>query len=70
MRTYGGIQVYFHEFLTWVLGEGEWSASRLCLLTTGILCIGEWAGLRVGLDTVAKIKIHTLLGVEPPVLQS
>jgi hypothetical protein len=29
MKTYWGVEVYLHAFLTWALGGGEWSASRL-----------------------------------------
>jgi hypothetical protein len=30
MKTYGGAEVQFHNFLTWALDGGEWSASCPC----------------------------------------
>jgi hypothetical protein len=30
MKTYGGMDVYIHIFLTSALAEGEWSAPRTC----------------------------------------
>jgi hypothetical protein len=35
MKTYGGVDVQIHSFLTLVLVGGEWSASRPCLFTPG-----------------------------------
>jgi hypothetical protein len=29
MRAYEGVEVQLHSFVSWVLDEGEWSASRL-----------------------------------------
>jgi hypothetical protein len=29
MKTYWGVEVYLHAFLTWALRGGKWSASRL-----------------------------------------
>jgi hypothetical protein len=28
MKTYEGVDVLIHIFMTWALAEGEWSASR------------------------------------------
>jgi hypothetical protein len=32
MKAYRGVEVQLHSFVTWVLDEGEWSASRLSYL--------------------------------------
>jgi hypothetical protein len=74
MKTYGGVDVYIHIFLTSSLVGGEWSASR----PTHPLYPGErgpgtrWIGRRVdpraGLEDVEERKFLTLLGLElrPP----
>jgi hypothetical protein len=35
MKTYGGVDVHIHIFLTSALVGGEWSASRPCRFTPG-----------------------------------
>jgi hypothetical protein len=35
MKTYEGVDVYLHSFLTSALGGGEWSASRPGRFTPG-----------------------------------
>jgi hypothetical protein len=35
MKTYGGMYVKSHVFLTWTLAGGGWSASRSCSFNTG-----------------------------------
>jgi len=64
--------VQLHAFVTLPLDGGEWSdlSPRPLYLQekkTGIHLTGSWMGLRVGLDTVAKIKIPSspLAGIEP-----
>jgi hypothetical protein len=58
MKTYGGVDVYIHIFLTSALAGGEWSASRP----------GRWVDPRAGLDDLEKRKFFTLLRLElrPP----
>jgi hypothetical protein len=51
MKMYGGLEVYFHVFLTSTPYEGEWKASRLIHLTprekaAGTHLIGGWVGPR------------------------
>jgi hypothetical protein len=57
MKTYWGVEVSLHAFLTSTLDGGEWSASRPGRCTPSILCIGGWVGPRAILDRVAKRKI-------------
>jgi hypothetical protein len=59
MKTYVGVEVQLHAFLTSTLDEGEWSGSRSGRFTLrksdlGSLCIGGWVGPRAGLDGVEK----------------
>jgi hypothetical protein len=55
MKTYGGMDVQTHVFLTSAVGGGEWSASRTGLLTpgkraAGTRWIGGWVVPRTDLD--------------------
>jgi hypothetical protein len=50
MKTYGGVDVEIHVFLTSALVGGEWSASRPGRFTPGTHWIGGWVGPRTGLD--------------------
>jgi hypothetical protein len=55
MKTYGGVNVYTHVFLTSALVGGEWSASRPGRFTPGEKVpgthwIGGWVDSRAGLD--------------------
>jgi hypothetical protein len=70
MKTYGGLDVYIHVFLTSALAGGDWSASRPGRFTPGerpaprTRWIGGWLNPRSGLDDVKKRKFLTLLGPE------
>jgi hypothetical protein len=69
MKAYGGVDVEIHVLLTSALIGGEWSASRPGSFTpgeraTGTHWIGEWVGLRAGLDDVERRKFLTLPGLE------
>jgi hypothetical protein len=69
MKTYGGVDVQIHVFLTSALVEGEWSASRTCRTTPeetspGTHWIGGWVGPRTGLDDAERKKILPLPGLE------
>jgi hypothetical protein len=69
MKTYGGVNVEIHVFLTSALTGGEWSASRTGRFTPrenapGTHSIGGWVGPRTGLDDVEKRKISPLPGLE------
>jgi hypothetical protein len=45
MKTYGGVDVKIHVFLTWTLDGGEWSASRPGRFTPGERAPGiHWIG--------------------------
>jgi hypothetical protein len=59
MKTYGGVDVYIHIFLTSALVRGEWSASHPGRFTSGERAprthwIGGWADPKAGLDDVPK----------------
>jgi hypothetical protein len=59
MKTYGGVDVYTHVFLTSALVRGEWAASRPGRFTPGERApgthwIGGWVGSRAGMDDVKK----------------
>jgi hypothetical protein len=60
MRTYGGVDLYIHVFLTSVLAAGEWSASRPGRFTPGTHLVGP----RVGLNDVEQRQFLTLPGLE------
>jgi hypothetical protein len=62
MKTYWGVEVYLHAFLTSALDGGEWSTSRHGRFTPreralGTHWIGGWVGPRAVLDAVVKRKI-------------
>jgi hypothetical protein len=68
MKTYGGVNVYIHIFLTSALVGGEWLVSRPGRFTPGEIapgthCIGGWVDPRAGLDDVEKRKFPTLPGL-------
>jgi hypothetical protein len=76
MRTYGGVDVYIHIFLTSALVGGEWSASRLCRFTPGkeppVPIVQEVGGPQSRSGRYGEVKILTLPGLEippPPVVQ-
>jgi hypothetical protein len=50
MKTYRGVDVCIHIFLTSALVRGEWSALRPCRFTPGTHFIGGWVDPRDGLD--------------------
>jgi hypothetical protein len=65
MKTYGGVDVEIHIFLTSALAGGEWSASRPGRFTPGerdpgTYGIGGWVDHRAGLDDVEKRKFLIL----------
>jgi hypothetical protein len=62
MKTYWGVEVLLHAFLTEALDGGEWSASRPGRFNPrerapGTHWRGGWMGPRAGLDAVVKKKI-------------
>jgi hypothetical protein len=73
MKTYVGVEVHLHAFLTSPPDAGEWSASQAGRFTPrerapGTHWIGGWVGPRAGLDAVAKTESITSLtppGNEP-----
>jgi hypothetical protein len=70
MKTYGGMDVSIHIFLTSALVGGEWSASRPGRFTPeekapGTYWIRGWVDPRAGLDNMEKGKFLTLPGLEP-----
>jgi hypothetical protein len=59
MKTYGGVDIYIHIFLTSALVGGEWSASSPCRCTLGERApgthgIGGWVGPIAGLHDMEK----------------
>jgi hypothetical protein len=64
MKTYGGMDVQIHIFLTSPLAGGEWSASRPGRFAPGTHWIGGWVDPRAGLDDVEKRKFLTLPGLD------
>jgi hypothetical protein len=59
MKTYWGVEVWFHTSLTSALDGGEWSASRYGRFTPRERdpCthrVGGWMGSRAGLDAVMR----------------
>jgi hypothetical protein len=64
MKTYGGIDVQIHLFLTSALVGGERSASPPGHFTPGTHWIGGWMGLRIGMDSVESRKILPPPGLE------
>jgi hypothetical protein len=69
MKTYGGVEVQIHIFLTLALDGGELSTPRSGCFTPGERApvthwIGDWVGPRAGLDEVEKRKFMTLPGLE------
>jgi hypothetical protein len=62
MKTYWGVEVEVHIFLTSALDGGQWSASRPGRFTLGERApgthwVGGWVGTRAVLDAVVKRKI-------------
>jgi hypothetical protein len=78
MKTYWGVEVWLHAFLTSALDGGERSASRPDRFTpreraAGTHWIGGWVGPRAFLDAVVKRKIpspHRESNPKTPIVQS
>jgi hypothetical protein len=64
MKTYGGMAVQIHAFLTSALAGGEWSASRPGRFTPGTYWVGGWMGSRTDMDNVERRKILPIAGLE------
>jgi hypothetical protein len=69
MKTYRGVGVFIHIFLTLALAGREWLASRPARFTAGERApnthwMGGWVDPRVGLDDVERITFLTLPGLE------
>jgi hypothetical protein len=69
MKTYGGVDVSIHIFLTSALAGGEWSASRTGRFTPVEGALGtHWiegcVDRRAGLDDLEKRKFLNLPGLE------
>jgi hypothetical protein len=67
MKTYWGVEVQIHAFLTSAIDGGEWSALRpVRFITTeratSTHWTGGWVGPRAGLDTVVKRKFPAPAG--------
>jgi hypothetical protein len=65
MKTYGGVDVSTHVFLTSALFGGEWSASRPGRFAPGERAPGTlWVGPRTGLDDVERRKCLPITGLK------
>jgi hypothetical protein len=69
MKTYWGVGVYIHVFLSSALVGGEWSAPRPCRFTpekngSATNWTRVWAGPSARLDDMEKLQFMTLLGLE------
>jgi hypothetical protein len=69
MKTYEGVDVQIHVFLTSALVGGEWSALPLGRLipgerVPGTHCIGGWMGPRTGLGDLERRKFLPLPELE------
>jgi hypothetical protein len=69
MKTYGGVDVQIHVFLTSTLVGGKWTTSRLGRFTPversfGTHWIRVWLGPRADLDDVENRKFLPLPGLE------
>jgi hypothetical protein len=69
MKTYGGVDVYIHIFLTSALAGGEWSVSRPGRFTpgeraAGTHSIGGSVNPRDDVDDLEKRKFLTLPALE------
>jgi hypothetical protein len=70
MKTYGGMVVHIHVFLTSALVGCEWSASGPCRFALRERASGThhwiagWVNLRAGLDNTEKWKFLTLQGLK------
>jgi hypothetical protein len=76
MKTYGGVNVYIHIFLTSALVVGEWSASRPCRFTPGERAPGthfmRLGGPQSRSGRYGEVKIFYPSGTQtpaPPVVQ-
>jgi hypothetical protein len=66
MKTYGGVDVYIHIFLTSVSGQLHAPAALPWERAPGTHFIGGWVDPRAGLDDMEKWKFLTLAGLELP----
>jgi hypothetical protein len=69
MKTYGGVDVQIHVFLTSALVSREWLGSRLDRFIPGergpvTHYVAGWVGPRTGLDAVKRRKILPVPGLE------
>jgi hypothetical protein len=54
MKSYGGMKVELHQFLTKALAAGEWFASRPAALSPGKQLPGGWADPKDGVDVTER----------------
>jgi hypothetical protein len=64
IKTYGGVYVQIHVFLTSALVEGDLSASRPGRFTPGTQWMGGWVGHMTGLGDVENRTCFTSPGLE------
>jgi len=74
MKTYWGVEVYHHAFLSSGLDGSKTPASRPRRFTPRVGAYGtrrirSWVGPRAGLDAMVKRKIPTPAGNQTPVFQ-
>jgi hypothetical protein len=63
MKTYGGVDVQIHVFLTSALVRSEWLASRPCRITPGENAAGTHL-IGASLYSMEKLKFLKLPGLE------
>jgi hypothetical protein len=69
MKTYGGVDVWIHIFLTSALVGGKWSDSRPCRFAPGERAPGThwirgWVGPKAHLEDIGKRKFLIIPGLE------
>jgi hypothetical protein len=61
LKIYGEVEAWLHPFLTLTLDGDEWSAWTVALQlkerAPGTHCIGDWMGIRAGLQAMRRREV-------------